>query len=79
VKGFFVVADDGSWFTPCGRSDRLRVSSGGDYAALEAAYLAARRTTAEPLLTRVEGEAQDGTFAVRRFVSIALDQTCESE
>jgi uncharacterized lipoprotein YbaY len=79
VKGFFVVADDGPWFTPCGQSDRLRVSSGSDFAALEASYLAARRATADPLLTRVEGEEHDGTFAVRRFVSIAVDQTCESQ
>lgn len=78
VKGFFIVADDGPWFTPCGQSGGVRVVAGGDYAALEASYLAARRTTTEPLLARVVGEMQDGELVVRQFVSIAVDQTCES-
>ena len=79
VKGLFVIAADGRWFTRCGEPGRVQVSAGGDYTALEASYLAARRTPGEPLLARVEGAVEGGEFVVRKFVSVAVAQDCASE
>ena len=80
VRGLFLVEGDRPQFTPCGDQRAVRVDGGGDFAALETAYLAARRSDREPLLARVEGSVSGDppSLTVTRFVSIARDQNCDS-
>jgi uncharacterized lipoprotein YbaY len=80
VKGMFVGGGEGPRFTPCGEERTIGVDAGGDFAALQSAYLDARRSQGERLLARVEGSigGDPPALSVTRFVSIALDQTCES-
>jgi uncharacterized lipoprotein YbaY len=78
VKGFFAIEHDGPWLIPCDGAGRIRVLPAGAFESLEHAYLAARRTAGEALLARVEGAAERDGFLVRRFLSIARDQDCDS-
>lgn len=80
VKGLFVISGEGPRFTPCGEERTIGIDAGGDFAALQSAYLGARRSQQDRLLARVEGSigGDPPTLSVTRFVSIALDQTCES-
>ena len=80
VRGMFVVDGDRPQFTSCGEQRAVAVDTGGDFAALEAAYLGARRSAEEPLLARVEGSVggDPPRLIVTKFVSIARDQHCDS-
>lgn len=80
LRGMFVVDDDRPQFTPCGEQRAVAVDTGGDFAAIEEAYLGARRSAEEPLLARVEGRVggDPPTLTVTKFVSIARDQNCDS-
>jgi uncharacterized lipoprotein YbaY len=80
VRGLFVAGDERPQFTPCGDERAVAVDTGGDFAALEEAYLGARRSAGEPLLARVEGSVGGDplTLTVTKFVSIARDQNCAS-
>lgn len=80
VRGMFVVDGERAQFTPCGQQQAIGVDDGGDFAALEEAYLGARRSAGEPLLARVEGSVsgEPSRLSVTKFISIARDQTCET-
>jgi uncharacterized lipoprotein YbaY len=80
LKGMFAREGDRPRFTPCGQRDAIAVDTGGDFAALNAAYLGARRSSGEALLARVEGSTggEPPALTVTRFISIAIDQTCDS-
>lgn len=80
VRGMFAVDDDRPQFTLCGEQRAVAVDKGGDFAALETAYMGARRSAGEPLLARVEGSVggDPSTLTVTKFVSIGRDQNCES-
>jgi uncharacterized lipoprotein YbaY len=80
VKGMFVGEGDRPRFMPCGQRDAVGVDTGGDFAALNAAYLGARRSPGEALLARLEGSVggDPPALTVTRFVSIARDQNCDS-
>jgi uncharacterized lipoprotein YbaY len=80
VRGLFLVEGDRPQFTPCGERRVIAVADGGDYAALQAAYHRAQQPRGTPLLARVEGtiKADPPTLEITRFVSLALDQTCDS-
>ena len=80
VRGMFALEGNRPQFTPCGEQRAIGVDAGGDFAALETAYLGARRSPGEPLLARLEGSVggDPPALAVTRFISIAIDQTCDS-
>jgi copper homeostasis protein (lipoprotein) len=85
----FTYLADAASIELCGDGRRVPVAMEGDYRALEAAYVAARKEPGQALLARVEGaiasrpsaeESQPprDTLVVQRFVEIRPDETCEA-
>lgn len=84
-QGLYTYMADAGMFVDCATGERLPVAQEGDNAALERAYLAARKTPGAPLLAIVDGRVEirtpmEGaarpTLIVERFVSIG-EGTCD--
>jgi uncharacterized lipoprotein NlpE involved in copper resistance len=86
-RGDFVYFADAAVFTDCASGKRWPVVMGGDYLALERAYMQWRSAPQAPLLANFDGrlevrEPMEGParehMVIDRFVSVEPDTTCES-
>jgi copper homeostasis protein (lipoprotein) len=86
VRGLYRYGADAGQFIECLTRRRLPVAQEGDNAAMEAAYLNARRQPEEDLLVtlegriamhpRMEGDGLQPTLVVERFLGVWPGETC---
>ena len=88
MQGMFRYLADAGSFEECLTGRRFPVAQQGDNAALEQAYLAARREPGEPLLVSLvghiasrpamEGDAQVLAVVPERFLAVSPGESCET-
>lgn len=87
LKGLLIFEAGSARFTDCRSGRAYPLAEGGDFEALEHAYLAAGREPGGPLMVSFEGSIDDmpsldengdePTVMVERFVGVWPDQTCD--
>jgi copper homeostasis protein (lipoprotein) len=88
IGGMFRYMADAATFTDCQTGQRWPVAMEGEYKALEAAYLEARRQPADELLVNLEGQVvmrpnpdtgrPAPTLMVEHYIGIRPEETCEA-
>jgi copper homeostasis protein (lipoprotein) len=87
ISGLFIYMADAAVITLCADGSRLPVAMEGDFRALQAAYMQARRALGEALLASVEGRIAlrpsmeeslppRDTLVVERFISVSQHGSC---
>lgn len=90
LTGLFRYEADAATITLCADGRRLPVAMEGEYRALEAAYLAARREPGQPLRVRLEGRIEprpsaeagrppQDSLVVERFIELSPSESCGVE
>lgn len=82
LRGYVTYADGGPQFTDCASGRQMRLSEGGDYPALEHAFLAAGAEPGGRLMASFVGRVPEdggdaGEVTVERFLGVWPEEGCD--